>query len=508
MGSVNRFLSASAAAWVKVLLLALTQVVLVPVFLSHWSVQEYGCWLIIQAIVSVSSILSLSHQNFIGFEFLKAGDHRPDTVRRLFYSALPYVFLIAVLEVAVLLSLIFLGFIDGAFDSDHSINPLLLQRALWSLIIYALSWLICNGVGGLALRAMTAYGYFPRVTWWSAAMSIAGALTSALAVTAGADLLWTVIWIAITTVAINIAFHLDLWRLLRQHQLYPVRPDWRFGLRNLVRSLAIAMTAVLDISRLQGVRIFLGGLVGIAEMTAFATMRTMNNLSLQGIGTITNPMMPEIMRFLHARDSERANAAAGFIWLMAVVLLGPVLIVFQWIMPVLFYHWTRGKISFNPALFGLFSITLLLYSLSRPSAAVLQGNNLLRAQLAVSIAMSAAAVSGIFLLTPALGVVGAATSMLLAELLGAVLIIWLARRWLLKSGIAVSPRLFVSALISITLTTSAIALMVQLPHEAVAVMIVSLALSGASCAIFVSQLPAAATAKYRAVLHRWLPLSR
>jgi len=97
MSSLNRFLSASAAAWVKILLTVLTQVLLVPVFLAHWSVEEYGCWLLIQTIVGVSSMLSASHQNFIGYECLKIGDKQPEKMRLLFYSAFPYALLIALL---------------------------------------------------------------------------------------------------------------------------------------------------------------------------------------------------------------------------------------------------------------------------------------------------------------------------------------------------------------------------------------------------------------------------
>src|SRR5258708_9624441 len=101
MSSLTRFLSASAAAWVKILLTVVTQVLLVPVFLAHWSVEQYGCWLIIQTIVGLSSMLSSSHQNFVGYEFLKVGDNRPERMRLLFYSSFPSVMFIALLEVLV-----------------------------------------------------------------------------------------------------------------------------------------------------------------------------------------------------------------------------------------------------------------------------------------------------------------------------------------------------------------------------------------------------------------------
>jgi hypothetical protein len=106
MSALTRFLSASAAAWAKILLTILTQILLVPVFLTHWSVQEYGCWLIIQTIVSVASLLSASHHQFIGFEFLKVGEKNPEHLRRVFYSALPFAILMAIFELLVIAALI------------------------------------------------------------------------------------------------------------------------------------------------------------------------------------------------------------------------------------------------------------------------------------------------------------------------------------------------------------------------------------------------------------------
>jgi O-antigen/teichoic acid export membrane protein len=293
---------------------------------------------------------------------------------------------------------------------------------------------------------------------------------------------------------VNIPFHLDLSRMFRRYGLYPVRPDWGFGLRSIAHSVAIAVTAILDISRLQGVRIFLGALVGITEMTAFATMRLVSNLSLQGIGTIINPVMPEIMRFLRDRDAERMNATTGYVWLLAVVLLTPALIVIQWIMPAIFHAWTRGKVAFSPAVFGLFSITLLLYSVARPAAAVLQGNNLLKIQLFISIAMCAVAVPGILVLAPAFGMIGAAIAMLLAELVGTVLILGSASRWLNEIGIGFPSRLFVVPLTSIAIATIAIALMVWLPRCTETVVIISLIASCLPCIASARQLRAATRA--------------
>ena len=501
MSSLHRFLSASAAGWVKIMLTAVSQLVLVPIFLGHWSVEEYGCWLIIQTIVSLSSIVSAGHQNYVGFEFLKVGDKRPEDFRVLFYSAVPWALLIASFELLVLVGLIYLGFMRSTFDPNGSLNQALLRQAFVSLLLYSASALITS-VGGLAGRAVAPYGYFPRMTWWQTYLGLVGTITSAVAVAAGADLLETAACTVLASLVFNVPIHVDLWKMLSRHGIRPIRPDWKAGFRNFTHSVAIALTTVLDIFRQQGVRVLLSSTIGISGMTAFATTRTMSNLSLQGIGTITAPVMPEIMRFLRERDAERTNAIIGFVWALAVIALAPVLIVFQWIMPVVYHVWTRGKIGFDPMLFGLFSISLLIFALARPLIAILQGNNLLKVQLYISIGNSIIAVAGILMFTGVFGVSGAATALLVAELAATALSAFFAKRWLDRNHIRFPWELLYVALTSIAVAAVAILSMVEFQKQITLILAVSMVVNCAIAAVFYRRLPPLAVAKVRGLFRR------
>jgi O-antigen/teichoic acid export membrane protein len=506
LSTLQRFLSASAASWVKIGFTVLTQLLLVPVILSHWSVEQFGCWLIIQSFGAIIAIVSSGHQIFLGFEFLKAGDRQREEVRTLFYSALPYVFAIAALELLVLVLLIAFGLVDTVFNGK-TMDPNLLHQARVSLVLFSVSNLLTATFGGLGGRVVAPFGAFPRFSWWQTLLAVVMALAQGVAVVLGADLLQTVIVVILAGIAVNTPIHIDLWRTFRRVGLHPQAPDWRLGLRNVLHSFLIAVGAVLDMGRAQGVRIFLGALVGVAEMTAFSTMRTLSNLSLQGIGTITNPIMPEIMRFLRERDSERTNATVGFVWFFAVLLLSPVLIAFQWLMPMVFHAWTRGKIQYDPALFGLFSLTLLIYSIARPAAAVLQGNNLLKLQLLISIAVSVIAIAGIFLITPRFGIDGAASALLLGELVGTALNVQFARRWLDANGIEFPWALFGVSLASIGAAAAAIFAIVNWRSATPAIVLVSVALNCLIAILFLRNLPTVAVAKIRNVTGRLLRLA-
>ena len=186
MSTLHRFLSASAAGWVRIFLTTFSQLLLVPIYLGHWSVEEYGCWLLIQTIVTLSTIVSAGHQNFVGFEFLKVGDRRPEELRVLFYSAVPWVLLIASFELLVLLVLVYVGFIRSTIDPQRTLDAALLHQAFWSLILYSVLALLIS-VGGLACRALAPFGYFPRMMWWQTWVALVSAVTSGVAVASGAD---------------------------------------------------------------------------------------------------------------------------------------------------------------------------------------------------------------------------------------------------------------------------------------------------------------------------------
>jgi O-antigen/teichoic acid export membrane protein len=501
MSTLHRFLSASAAGWIRIVLTAFSQLLLVPIYLGHWSVDEYGCWLVIQTLSTLSTIVSAGHQNFVGFEFLKVGDKRPEELRVLFYSAVPWVLLIASFEFLVLVVLVYVGFIRSTIDPHQTLDAGLLHQAFWSLILYSVLAFIVS-VAGLACRVLAPFGYFPRMMWWQTWVGVVSAAASGIAVAAGAHLLQASVWTVGATLVFNLLFYVDLWRLFRRHGIRPIRPDRRTGLRNFTHSLAIALSTVLDIFRQQGVRVLLSSTIGVEGMTEFATTRTMSNLSLQGIGTITAPVMPEIMRFLRERDAERTNAIIGFVWALAVVTLAPVLIIFQWIMPVVYHYWTRGKLGFNPMLFGLFSISLLIFALARPLIAILQGNNLLKVQLYISIGNSVIAVTGILIFSEFFGVSGAATALLIAELGATILSAYFAKRWLDRNHIEFPWALLRVALASITVAAVCILSMVEFQRQITVILAIALTANCFVAFVYYRNLPPLAVAKVHAMFRR------
>ena len=79
--------------------------------------------------------------------------------------------------------------------------------------------------------------------------------------------------------------------------------------------------------------------------------------------------------------------------------------------------WTRGKVQFDPVLFALFSAGVLLFAFAQPTISVLQSLNRVTPQVVVSVVATTAALTGTLIFAPAMGVRGAAGSLLAGEFL-------------------------------------------------------------------------------------------
>ena len=169
------------------------------------------------------------------------------------------------------------------------------------------------------------------------------------------------------------------------------------------------------------------------------------------------------MRFLHLRDRERSEAAFATIWIVVVVFIAPGVVLVQTFIEPFYVLWTHGKIPFNPTLFALLSMAVLVYAVIQPAMAVIIGNNLIKPQLAISGASAALVVGGIFLSIPLIGIVGAGFALLLAEVVAGAAYLISARRWLAKHSIHWPHKTFTIALTSVLITAAALTLMTALP---------------------------------------------
>jgi O-antigen/teichoic acid export membrane protein len=508
MGVVSRVLSGSLAAWSKVAVTALTQIALVPVFLGAWSLEEYGCWLVIQSVTAFVNIFSLAHHTYVGNEFLRVPEKKPDVIGVLLSSALPYSVALGLFELTVLGSLGWMYYGGALFDPEQRLSKELLHDAAWALALMSASIFFSVSSSALFGRVAGAFGHYPRTAWWGVAIAITTASLSALVVWRGAGLLSTAASIAALNLLVYGLYHWDMWQLVRRHGVVVSKPNWRLGWRNLVASLQLGLTYLLGLVRQQGTRILVGSTLGFSQAVAFTTMRTASNLSLQGIATVVDPMFPEFMGFLRDRKHEAVVGSFAFIWLVVMFLMGPALVMLQLFAPMLFAAWTQDKVPFDPLVFSLFSITMLVFGLARPGDSIIVGNNLMRVQLAVAAALAAFAVPGILWLDGDQGMRGVVVVLLAVEIVGACASVYFATRWLSTHGLTWPIYLFRLSLAEAALCSLALLVIALEPKWGLYTAVFSMAATACLLTFFVVQLPSSQRDWLRLRFRRYMFLGK
>lgn len=429
MSTTKRLISGTAASWARIGITMLTQVALVPIFLSYWDIKTYGVYIAIQAFVNGLNTLGRGYSDFLQFEFLKLGITNRPKIATLLWSGVSVILIISVVELSILYYISFYSNIEFLFNENSIINQRFRDDIGWSLLVQWLAWIFSNIIG-LFFRALNPFGYYPRMEWWNVISSILTSLITVIFIVNGNDLLGVTTASSVGAMAIMIVQFLDTNQLLKKESIQFTTASLRLGFEKYLISITLSGRYFLENFKQQGVRLLLSPLVGAASLAAFVTMRTGANVALQGLSTITNPLMPELMRFLHTKDQERMQVAFDSIWLVVVAVLAPAVLVIHALAPFLFTIWTKGQIVYDPYLFATLSLSVLVYGVAQPATAIVTGNNLLRLQMGISLVASLIVIAGIFFLVPHINIVGAGISLLTAEVAAAIGFHHYARKWL------------------------------------------------------------------------------
>jgi O-antigen/teichoic acid export membrane protein len=476
MSTTRRIISGTASSWARIVLTLLTQVLLVPIYLAHWSVKIYGIWIALQAVVNLLSTIDRGYNDFLEYEFLRLGPRQYRKVALLLWSGVRITLLVGLTEVTLVYLLSRSHLLSHFFASEGAVDNRLFYDISWSLFVQWVAWSLTNVIG-LLFRSLYSFGYFPRAGWWNVLTVVSASLMSLIAVTRGGGLLAVSLYAALGTILVLICQLVDIRRLLLRQQLHVTPPSYRRGLGSFRHSMGLSFRYFLENFRLQGARLILLPFCGPIALASFSTVRTGANVAQQGLLTITHPILPELMRFLREKNQPKMEASFSTVWLVLVLFLCPGIVIAQSVAPRLFALWTRGHIDFSPVLFATLSLGVLVYALAQPAMAVMVGNNLVRKQMLLSLLCSVAIIIGMTVLLPIMNIQGAGISLLLAEIIAAVGYQLFARQWLRERGLSWPGTLSAIAALSILLASLGIAVMIASPsHKWLALSVTMVAL--------------------------------
>ena len=449
----TRIIRSTLVTWLRLGLVILSQIIVTPIYLGYWAANEYGIWLAIVAITEVMQIPGIAHQNYVGNELLRYSNTDQTMFSRILKSGLKIGFAYGILELAAATCFALLTpasfwaeTVPGAFLTEFRVA--LVAMAVGNGLLW--NW------GGLWVRCGNAMGRYERGVWWGIADVLVKTVAPLSVIPFGAGITTSV---SVGTAAV-LLLHAACIYDLRENVLPSIDDsatgEWRLGFRNFQHSLLLSLRSVLDIARTTGVRLILIPLAGVDQLTAFATMRTGANAALQGLSSITNPLLPELMRFLNMRDQQRSEAALGTIWMLLVGGMIPGVVILQTAAPFFFTLWTRNKIVFDPLLFGTLSLGVLVFAASQPAMAIAIGNNLVRQLLFISLCVAVLTTGGLIVLVPMWGLRGAGVSLLVGEIFATACFVRGSAKWLETKGMFWPTRAFTIVTGSVFLSGAAI----------------------------------------------------
>ncbi|RYD34526.1 MAG: hypothetical protein EOP86_10780, partial [Verrucomicrobiaceae bacterium] len=351
-GAADRIVRGTAITWLKLGVTVLAQIVATPAYLYYWSAETYGAWLAIVTAVNMLQIPGTSFQTYSGYEMMResAKDRTQFSIYLRSVVRLGGVYGLFELGVAFIISLTMVPLILG-----RDASPGLIRDAAQAFFFTALgSGLVWNW-GGMWVRGASAVGHFSRWAWWGVLDALVKVGAPLLVLPLGWGMGKVAIFLSCTLILLHQMTLWDMRKVVRSHMDPEARPNWILAWNALKRAQVLSLKSTLEMFRRQGIRLILAPLLGMRELAAFATMRTGANAALQGLATLTSPLMPELMRFLAKRDQARSDAAMATVWMVVVAAMAPGVVVLQLFIVDLFHWWTHGKVIFNPVLFAIIS---------------------------------------------------------------------------------------------------------------------------------------------------------
>jgi len=406
----NRLVKAFAAQGFAQVTTLVIQFGQIPLLLNFWGVSLYGQWLILSTLPSYFGLSDLGFSSAAGTEMtLRVGRGDREGALKVFQSAW-----VLVTALSLLVALAMAGLVH--LIPDHSFAKLTLPRAEIISIVSILAFQVFFDMQtGLIGTGYLCDGHFATGTMVRQAQRIAEFLALAAALTLHAGPVALALAVTLTRLTGNLLSILDVRRRVPWLVI-----GWRHADRETLKSITSPALASMGFPignalSLQGVVLVIGFTLGPATALLFSTTRTLTRAVWQILNAITNTIWVELSsafgsgnialaRSLHRRACQAA------LWIAVFFSIG-----LFFAGPLLYHLWTRKHLAFEPALFALLLLVVIANSLWSTSYVVMVALNRHQQLALVYIGATAASLALAAVLTPLMGLHGAALSLLVID---------------------------------------------------------------------------------------------
>ena len=425
MSSVKRIISGTTQGFVKNFLNLIISIISLPIYLTYWNIELYSSWIIILTITSIIKLPLLSHQAYLGQEFVNLGSAKKKQISKILFGSILMNFIMLI--IIILLSYLILYFTELLLILN--INELSIADVKLSIIILLFSELIA-GFGLIVMRALYVFKYYPPLSWIGIIFAIGVPFLQIIFVTKGFELIELSILTLTITTLYYFFFNIHCLKLIRKKKINFINIFFFLNCKHLINSSYVMIGDVFEKIKGEGVRIILLPFLGTLQMITYMTIKTANGLINQFFQAFSNAFFIEYADYLNKKDKKKFLTSYIVIYVVICFLIIPSAFFLQLIINPLFDIWTKNKISFDPILFALFTSSFLMMIFYTPSLLIIKGKNLFKKYMHITVLANIVYLILISILVNIYTLIGAGISLLILETILCLSFFYYANKWL------------------------------------------------------------------------------
>lgn len=404
------------------LVVAGTQLALVPVLAGRWGLDLYGQWLILATLPQFLSVSDFGFATAAGTRMtMTAARGERDEAVRIFQSAWRAILLSSAVILATLLALAW-TLPDAIYGAGAPIAEMRLTTAL--LAAYG----VVAVQGSIFFAGFRAAQRFPLGALCNAVtLLVENAALVATVVTGGSPAAAAAAWLLGRIVGLC-AQNMVLRRAVPWLRIGLARGSWAEARALLAPAGAVMLLPLAQALVLQGTALMVGAAAGQAAVPAFAATRTLSRVGLQLCWIVSTPLMPEFSAAVARGDRRRMAAMLLALLLFSMLLVAPFAIGFMAFGRTAITAWSLGAIVPPAGLVVAMGLTVLCGGLWYPVSNLVLACDRQARYTGWYLGLAAASLPLAYALVGVIGVAGAGVAMAALDLVMLIVIARLAQQ--------------------------------------------------------------------------------
>lgn len=347
------------------------QLAQVPILLSSWGTQVYGEWLALSAMVAYLSTLDLGMQTYVVNRLNQCHARaEKDEYTRVLHTGLLMNTAIPFAGFLLLLPLIFLSPLNDWLQLKAT-TP---GAAAWVTAILSLQVVYSIGYG-MIFGIYRTIGEYARGQMISNLRYLFNLTATVLVAFAGGHLKALASAQLALIVVTSAVVYIDLRHRHPEIEIGLSRADWRLGMEFFWPSMTFLAIQVVLALGLHGSTLLVSGIFGAAALVIFSTLRTLSNMVKQAAATIQLALWPEFTTL----DALSEQAALRHLHLLGTKIMMTVAVCASVFLMTagdrLVQFWTRGRVTYDPALMLAFCVLACSQSHSFCTSVLMSASN-------------------------------------------------------------------------------------------------------------------------------------